>query len=832
MDLHTLRSHPHQSLFEHIAAVREATEAILERHLNEGWMGDKTFRAWAVRLCYLHDLGKGNSFFQEYIQYKPNPSHYPKERHHLKAHTLLSLLITCFLLEREDTSQEDLWAVSQAVLCHHGKLRTSEAREQTRSRTLWQDLESDERVHCLRQQLSGMSWEALEAATGELVTAINWPSAPWRKAKRALRKCKYHWEQMAQVNIHEAVDARLRAQMLYSVLLEADKALLAIKEPKRYLQDLRSPLESKEVELRIEGLRNNHTHASEINNMREEARCLVMDAACKYGREAWIHLLALPTGLGKTLSAASWAATMREHHRPESKIVVVMPFLSIIDQTVQEYQRIFNHARQGTRLMASHSLASREYSLEEDGELVEGEEFFLDTWRSEVILTTYDQLLLSMMSPKGKHQMRLHQLCDALIILDELQSVPCRLWSPLQHLFRSLCQHGNTHILAMSATLPQLFSTELFPGERLLELLPESKTSHYFRAFERYTLHLRYREGDELFESFIQRTLRDWRDGKWEGQRLLITLNTRRSARKLRDKLAEVLSDTPLFFLTADVTPKDRLSAIDQIHDLEKNQRPCLVVATQCIEAGVDLDFDTIIRDFAPLDSLVQIAGRCNRHNRRNTPGHVEIVRLIDDEPKKSWPGQKQGPSTFCSYIYDEIHLEATVRVLRGCTEPFIPEKDVRQLCIDYFAELQKHKDTGEALLREHISWKAHIDVSKELRGEQPEQHTFVVQYPYATDGEELGLQHAILRFQSLSNSPPPESQERWARRSELQNLARQIAQSCVTVYARPGFHPEEFGDPCGYFFVLHQKPDGEVPYYTKERGLVLPETHQLCLVF
>ncbi len=146
MDIHTLSSHPHQSLNDHIAAVREATEAILERHLDEGWMGDKAFQGWAIRLCHLHDLGKGSTYFQEYIQYKPSPRNYPKERHHLKAHTLLSLLISWYLLSQENNSWEDMWAVSQAVLCHHGKLRTSERCEQTGSKTLWQDLESDERV--------------------------------------------------------------------------------------------------------------------------------------------------------------------------------------------------------------------------------------------------------------------------------------------------------------------------------------------------------------------------------------------------------------------------------------------------------------------------------------------------------------------------------------------------------------------------------------------------------------------------------------------------------------------------------------------------------------
>ncbi len=116
----------------------------------------------------------------------------------------------------------------------------------------------------------------------------------------------------------------------------------------------------------------------------------------------------------------------------------------------------------------------------------------------------------------------------------------------------------------------------------------------------------------------------------------------------------------PVEFLTADVTPADRLAAVCRI----KKAKTCLVVSTQCIEAGVDIDMDLVIRDFAPLDSLIQVAGRCNRNGER-ARGTVEVVRLREDE----------GEREFSSYIYDPVLRKVTGEVLAGRAE--VLEEDV-----------------------------------------------------------------------------------------------------------------------------------------------------------
>ncbi|GAI37987.1 unnamed protein product, partial [marine sediment metagenome] len=258
------------------------------------------------------------------------------------------------------------------------------------------------------------------------------------------------------------------------------------------------------------------------------------------------------------------------------KAIIVLPFLSIIDQTTKEYENLLTISGEkadGTWFLTSHSLSDRKYKggLEEDTEY-----FFIDTWRTELVITTYDQFLMSLMDPRVRYQMRFHNLCDSLIVMDEVQSLPCKLWKPLKEILNCLVETGNSSILLMSATLPAIIPDA--------KPLIEDYTS-YFKKFNRYRLQFRL-QGKLKIGDFCNEVLK--RRDKWlqENRRVLITLNTRRSARFVRDKLAKdwplEFSNTPLLFLSADVTPQDRLRAIETI----KKGQPCIVVSTQCIEAG------------------------------------------------------------------------------------------------------------------------------------------------------------------------------------------------------------------------------------------------------
>lgn len=459
------------------------------------------------------------------------------------------------------------------------------------------------------------------------------------------------------------------------------------------------------------------------------------------------------------------------------KIIVVLPFLSIIDQTTKVYGRLLQaggYEADGAWLMTSHSLSDRNYAEW----LEEGEKpFYVDTWRSELIITTYDQFLMSLMDPAARYQMRFHNLCDAVIIMDEVQSLPCRLWQPLEKIFKSLVTICNSRILLMSATLPP-FVSEAAP------LLPGFES--YFAGCQRYSLRFRTTEklSIEQFCEEVESRLPVWAE---ENKRVLITLNTRKSARKVRDTLAgpsSSASGIPVYFISADVTPGDRLEIIKKI----KEDKPCIVVSTQCIEAGVDIDMDLVIRDFAPLDSLVQIAGRCNREGKKGRCP-VEIVDLVDAEEQR-----------YSEMIYDPVHLQVTRDLIKDTYE--VLEEDILGLSNCYFQGLFSKKDTGGVHLKRFARWQEDLPVKEILRGKEKRQHTFLVIQQDPQLKEDMARANSEI--------------DRWKRREAWRKLAGRIARISVSIYARPGFHPQRIADDHLGHWILREG------YYSSERGLLV----------
>lgn len=756
-----LHSHPDLLLKEHIHQVSAAMEALMAWHSRA--VITPHIRDAAQYIIRLHDAGKGNTAFQEYIA---SPESYRGDRQ-LKSHAQLSALFALLFAAKQDFSPSDALAIAAAAYGHHTSLPPLEA---------LRDLGYDSNK--LKRQCAIIEPTAVEEEISLPIGELSLAERPWSKTKKFLDN--YVEPYIRALPLAEAVNLRLQAQLLFSLLLEADKALLAVKNPDDYLKRVRKEWSPEWVEKRI-----GSPAKTPINDLRMGARRAVLQ---NLQNGDHIFSLTAPTGVGKTLLAASWALENRKRLAIETgvapKIIVVLPFLSIIDQTVQEYEKLLSFGEEkpeGDWFLTYHSLSDRQYrrhsqvfDLEEDSH----ESFFIDTWRTELVITTYDQFLLALMSPKARHQMRFHNLCDALIIIDEVQSLPCCLWKPLAGLLNALTKVGNSRVLLMSATLPPFV-------DNALPLLPGYQD--LFRAFGRYKIKPRLAEKLtlEIFVQEINERIPDWLACN---QRVLITLNTRRSARFIRDAIEQYLikadSQTPLFFISADVTPRDRRAAIEQI----KHGLPCLVMSTQCIEAGVDIDMDVVIRDFAPLDSIIQVAGRCNREGTRPRC-EVEIIELCTENGR-----------SYSSFIYEEIHLNHTRSILAGIDE--LKEEDIFNPSDSYFLALSQNKRLGEEHLEHLARWQEGEPVRTLLRGEEKEQHTFLV-----IEQDPL-LEQKLEAAYSIENH--------WRRREALRQLAGRIAKCSVSVFAKRGFEPQKIADNCCGQWLL--RPG----YYDSSRGLDL----------
>lgn len=760
--MRNLKSHPDLQLCEHITQVGSAIDSLCSWHSKDTI--SPAIRTLAQKIVLFHDLGKGTGTFQEYINNPPAYTGDPMD----KAHTPISTLLALLFSKDENWDVLDTILVAGIVLGHHTGLPLAERIREISSGIL---------PKVLKRQIPTLQSEALSQHCGIDIFRLDLTNRPWAKAQQYLDDAVL--PVFEKLSIEEATAFRLKTQLVFSLLLEADKAFLAVKEPQRYLYRETRRWMPQWVKQKIGTLKD-----TPVNKIRKSIRANLQKKVNEI-KKPGIFSLTAPTGSGKTLLSATWLLELKEKIGKISgtypKAIIVLPFLSVIDQTANEYESLLTiggNKPEEAWFLTSHSLSDREYGQELEEET---QHFFIDTWRTELLITTYDQFLMSLIDPKTRHQMRFHNLCDALIVMDEVQSLPCNLWKPLGEILKCLVKIGNSSVLLMSATLPAIIPE----AKPLIENYP-----NYFKEFNRYKLLFRLQKKLNI-DNFCKEVLK--RRSKWlqGNKRVLITLNTRKSARFVRNKLAEnwpaEFSNIPLLFISADVTPLDRLKVIDLI----KEGQPCIVVSTQCIEAGVDIDMEIVIRDFAPLDSIIQIAGRCNRNGRMTQMGVVEIMDLVNEKGKR-----------YADMIYDDVHLQVTRQLIEGKTE--IEEDDILLLTSRYFEMLSGRKDTGMKHLESFARWQEDESVRELLRGKEREEYTFLV---LEQDSE---LEEAMLKASEI--------QDRWKRREAWRALAGRIAKISVNLYARPGFKPQDIATEYSGQWILRKG------FYSSERGLVLDD--------
>lgn len=783
-----LYSHPDRLLAQHLAEVAEAVGIIAGHHCLE----PETLKR-LDELVRLHDFGKATAAFQEYIRYKPSPGDWLKQRRNRpqdKVHTPLGSVASAVLKRTEVLDDDWLIQVGTSVLGHHSKLPTRE--------DVYNSFENH--LSVLERQLQGLPLEALERITSYHLAPDDFEPDE-DTIFGAKESYQAAFEALDAKAVGEAVFHRLKTQLLFSILLEADKAFLALGETAREAYKIRS---TKDIAPSVIDRYLKKAGSSPVNPLRREARHNALTQLSQHLDKS-LFTLTLPTGLGKTLTAASLALELRRQQ--PRQIILVLPFLSIVDQTAKVYKDVLSNPKMSWRqlrmlrrrrnktifnpgadlLMQSHSLSERDYLNLEDSDA----SFFLDTWQSDIVVTTFDQVLLALFSSSARHQMRFHHLTDAVMIFDEVQALPSHLWDITRQAFSSLTHKLGSTVIAMSATQPGFI-------DNAHELIPN--VSEVFKAFGRYQLVFKHQQ-DLPLTDFVEDVR--GRYGALRYKRVLMTLNTRRSARYVYDELERTWDDSacPIYFLSADVTPKDRLKVIDKLKN--NYPQPCLVVTTQVVEAGVDMDMDLVMRDFAPLDSIIQVAGRCNRNNKKPRCD-VEVYSFTNPKGKR-----------YCEFVYQsggstDISLQETRRVLEG--RKTANEEDVLELAEQYFAAIRHHKDLGQQHTRDWAYFKEHLNVSRLLRGDQDRQYQFVVAERDEPAEGELELREALEQALAIA--------DRWAKRRALRRLAPRMAQVTVSVWEQRNFRPENIAYQVGLSWFVREG------FYDPKRGLDIAVGH------
>ena len=550
----------------------------------------------------------------------------------------------------------------------------------------------------------------------------------------------------------------LLLRLLYSALIDADRTDAAGRRPGNFAEW--RPLTAK-LEKHLEAF----AADTELNRIRQDISETARDAA---GRPRGIYRFTIPTGGGKTLAGLRFALHHAAGHGMK-RIIYAAPFLSILEQNAEVFRKFLDDA-EGKVVLECHSNVLQEPS---DGETPH--DALAETWDAPIICTTMVQILNAMFSGESRFARRFHQFADAVVLLDEIQSLPLEMFHIFNRTVNFLAERMHATVILCSATQPELANVD-----------PEKGSLHFADAPELYPNY------PELFRK-LRRVDAEYVPGLTDNERiaafvgekiaaaesLLLVCNTKRHAAEMFRLLRELHPDVRVFHLSTNLCAEHRHAVLKEIRAALRSHIRLIVVSTSLIEAGVDISFAAVIRMMTALDSIVQAAGRCNR-NAEAATGHLYVLDDPQGEKAPSYVRQwsfstgkalrdyAAAPEKFDSDMLSPELLKIYYTDLYACW------KDV----MEYPVRLEECKD--ESLLN-LLGGNVHSYLARRQRlGQPPEKQPPRIRGAFRTAGEkfkaldELANTAVIVPYgdgkdiiAAMCALPPPEEVNALLRRAQ-----------------------------------------------------------------
>lgn len=370
-----------------------------------------------------------------------------------------------------------------------------------------------------------------------------------------------------------------------------------------------------------------------------------------------VYKLSIPTGGGKTISGLRYAVNhAKKYHKKH--IIYIAPFLSILEQNADVIRNILNDDK---NILEHHS----NYFIDDsNGEEMINYQVNVDTWDLPVILTTMVRFLNLLFSGGTQDLRRFHQLTDAVIIIDEAQSIPVHCINLFNTMINFLHKCCNTTVILCTATQPLFEKTQrkLIYSNQESIIVNELK---YHDAFKRVTLE----DCVSNCSCMDSRDITDFIERIFD-RNLLIILNTKQAVKKLYEECYKRFSNIRVFQLTTYMCAQHRLECLQTIKQLLQEDERVICISTQLIEAGVDISFQKVIRSLAGYDSIIQAAGRCNRNGEQQG---LSSVYIIDDKDEilTSLSTIQDGKDCMFSVLYENKNNLLSVEAIKKYYEKF-----------------------------------------------------------------------------------------------------------------------------------------------------------------
>jgi CRISPR-associated endonuclease/helicase Cas3 len=329
-----------------------------------------------------------------------------------------------------------------------------------------------------------------------------------------------------------------------------------------------------------------------------------------------IFTLTVPTGGGKTIASMAFAMNQAVALK-KRRIIYVIPYCSIIDQTTAVFSGIF-----GDRNVLAHYSGAAAEEKENEPEL-DSRILATENWDKPIVVTTAVQFFESLFASKTSRCRKLHNICNSVIIFDEAQTLPQPYLKPCIAAIRELTVNYRCTGVFCTATQPALnrFIEKCYINRKETEIKIQEiceNTEELYRAFRRVT----YENAGRITDEALAKKLSEY-------EQVLCIVSTRKQAYRVYG----LMQGEGCYHLSKCMTSVHIKRTIAEMKDCLLNGKPCRVVATSLVEAGVDLDFPVVYRAKAGLDSIIQAGGRCNREGKRA----AEVSKVYIFEPEETY---------------------------------------------------------------------------------------------------------------------------------------------------------------------------------------------------
>ena len=442
----------------------------------------------------------------------------------------------------------------------------------------------------------------------------------------------------------------LLIRLLFSCLVDGDYTATYLFEENRTSYEPPETKEWDEMGWLLKKYRMDLTSGADTGLPINRLRNTVYNNATVAGMKAkpGIYKMTAPTGTAKTLAMLSFAIECAKANR-QKRIFVVLPYLSIIDQTVDIYRKIF-----GEKLvLEDDSTADYRTEISQEASVMR---LTADKWDNQIIITTNVKFYETLFSSKPKELRKLHNVANSVVLFDESQTLPADVMDLSINTLGDLTDY-NTTILFSTATPPELsmrkgineIPKKMYEANEIIE-----DTEVLYKEYEKiHKVHVTFLKEKKAFQDLLELPA-DFRQS-------LFVFNTTRKAWNMYGFLKKRRVKN-VFILYKSMCVSHKRNVIRKVKELLSEGMPCILVSTQCIEAGVDLDFPVVCREYAPYPSIIQTFGRCNRSGKGTGYG---FVFELDEACGSGYPDKRyRTESKITKYIAKKANFDINLNDL------------------------------------------------------------------------------------------------------------------------------------------------------------------------